>query len=341
MLTNTRDILRGCVVGNMQHVGVFTMIPLLLDKGLQCEDFVSSTNAEVTNSAYGNLTFINVTDKSIIIPAHASYMTKESAQDHAMMRMGYVTKGKTKQYNDCACIQQTQGGHLSRGKKSLAILPWALRADATALKGKESYSKLWPYITRFNNESGISRSEGHLIYFYEKFQKELDEFVVQFEPVKGQVGAIILINGVVFGIERCPNEEFFREVFDALIRTCYGTAAIRLSKDIDVKKTVDYKTYVHIDANVSTIDEVLANYDKAKAEEMLLARKIVSELIDDPLITETDETVDSVQVVSLRNEQLIGQCMLLNNNPVYASVVVRKEWLLTNRKWVKAKAFEI
>lgn len=69
------------------------------------------------------------------------------------------------------------------------------------MRKEQSYNKLWDSISAFNREMGVQVA-GHLEFFLKHFCKELDEFVAEFECVPRQIGAIILVDDQVVGVER-------------------------------------------------------------------------------------------------------------------------------------------
>lgn len=178
----------------MQSVGYLQIIPLLSD--LEDKRFVAPNEIHVSTCDYGSLTFENHTDLITIVPVHAGYVVKEDAQDHAMAHAGIIKQNSDKQYDTAMCIQQHQGGCISKGKHKLIILPFSLREKALRSRHQTSFGKLWTSISKFNKKLG-AWAEGHLEYFLNKFETELDEFVAEFESVPKQVGAIILLDGNV------------------------------------------------------------------------------------------------------------------------------------------------
>jgi len=336
-----RDLLKGCTPGNVQRVGIMTVIPLIAKSTYQDRNFIPPTKILIRNSSYGELQFVNNEDKAVIVPAHATYYTKEAVQDHAMAKTGVVPAKKDKLYSDAMCVQSTQSGHFRSSTREVSILPWSLREFATMKRGVDEYSKLWPVIAKFNKESGVPDSGSHLIKFYNKFKEQLEDFVAQFEVVKNQVGAIILINGTVFGVERTPNALYFKAIFETLIRDCYGAAALRVSQGINLVKSEEYNTYPKMDDNVSSIADVKEALKKAKLQEVSLAKAVIGGLLDDVLSEKLDESNAEATVKTITNDQLIGQTIVADSgNPVYTSAVVKKDWL-KKQKWFKAPMFEM
>ena len=119
------------------------------------------------------------------------------------------------------CIQETQGGLIKSGKVDFVVLPTSVRVKAVASRNKDDYSRLWPHLRSFRDKIGFSGA-GNLADVLKRFEKELDEFVAEFELVPKQVGAVVVIGDRVAGVERAPTEAFWQRIWEPLIRVCYG-----------------------------------------------------------------------------------------------------------------------
>ena len=109
-----RDLLKGTRPGNIQKVGFMQIIPLLADRDDTFENYTAfQGSGAVSSSNYGQLVFENKTDKTMIVPTNAAFMSKAFGQDHGMMHAGIISKKSTTTFNTAACVQQTQGGHIS------------------------------------------------------------------------------------------------------------------------------------------------------------------------------------------------------------------------------------
>ena len=160
-----KDILHGVEPGRIQTSGLMQVIPLLSD--LEDDRFVSPNvtgAAKFSSTNYGTMTFENTTaDKTLIIPAHASYVTKESAQDHGMTHAALMKYKSRRTYNTAACIQETQCGSTSHKQHEMIILPLPLREFAFSKRKDHNVGKLWDVIGRMNKGLGAT-GKGHLIY---------------------------------------------------------------------------------------------------------------------------------------------------------------------------------
>ncbi len=338
---NLRDYLVGCTAyPQIQTVGIMTMVPLIADKKYQDDSFASPLKLLVSTSSYGKLVFNNPEGKAMIVPAHAAYMTKHRSQDHAMMTAGVVGGKAQKTYSNAACIESSQGGYMPSGEKVLNILPWSLREYSTSKRGNNEYGKIWSQIGQFNKSVGISSGNQHLTDFFDKFKEEMDQFVAQFETVPGQVGAIILINGNIFGVERTPNETYFKEVFEALIRGCYGSLVIQIQKGLNPAKAKEFESHIALKDSHVDLADLRQDLIRVRAEEAVLAKSIINGIIDEDLTVQLDTEKDEISAKTVGNSQMSGQVVLNGKNPVYTSAVVKKAWL-KSQKWFNAPEFDM
>lgn len=331
------DILHGCSPGRIQSVGYMQVIPLISD--MVDDRFVSpEQGADVSTTDYGTLVFKNKTENIMIVPAEASYVHKDQGQDHAMTHAGLVKKKSQKSFNTAACIQETRGGLLNIKEGGfMSVLPFPLRESAAKVRTRGGYSKMWPAITKLNQEMGL-RSSGHLEFFYDHFRGELDQFVAEFELVDKQVGAIILINGKIVGVERTPSYSYWESVWPSLIRECYGSLAIIESKQGPPKVPATRSDMPQI----GSIEELVGAVDFAEKQEHDSVKSIVKSVcnveIDKTKIAGMNE--EGFQVDSLASTRFVGQLVREDEKILYASVVCTKKFR-TNQDWFEAKPFEM
>jgi len=337
-----RDILRGTTAGKIQTVGYMQVIPLISD--IVDERFVSPMQAGTfKTNGYGNMVFKNDSQKTMIVPAHATYLTKESAQDHAMMHAGMVKSRMVKEYKTAACVQQTQGGHISEQRHEFMIMPFSLRETALKVRNTIGYNKLWPAISEFNKNIGLRQfgDRGHLEFFFKQFEKELDRFVAEFEVVPNQIGAIVLINGMVVGIERSPSHDYWASVWKALIRGCYGALAIEYDKRGLVNKTTLSKIRVPIESKgVKNLNDLFKAYEMAETKQTENVKSIVRNLVDDMFTAQLDEASDGMRREQIENPQFAGQLITEGPRIIYTSLIATSGWI-KNKDWHKAEKFEI
>jgi hypothetical protein len=221
----------------------------------------------------------------------------------------------------------------------MLILPFSLREKAYSIRHMASYQKLWEPISKFNGRLGVN-AQGHLEYFLSRFQKELDLFVAEFEPVEKQVGAIILIDGKVMGIERAPNYSYWLNIWPTLIRECYGSLAIEYQKQNgDKVPNVSFP----LEGEISNLDELKEAMNQAREKEEAFVKGTIRDLISDEFSREAEERTGNYSLETLSNEQFFGQIVYESEsetNIVYASLVLRDKWD-KKRAWHNAAPFSI
>lgn len=338
-----KDLLWGCTPGQIQTAGLMSVIPLTTAEDLTDERFVSPVEARVSTTNYGTLVFENTSDAVMIVPLNAGYVAKtQRAQDHAMATAGVVSGKAQKSYSNAMCIQSNQGGYLRPDDQRFILLPWALREEALQVRRQRQYNKIWDALNRFNREMGLGNTRAHMEDFLDRFERQLDEFVAEFEIVPDQTGVIILINGAVFGVERTPSPAYFRSIFKQLVREAYGSVAIQIGQGMDLVDTAEYKTRTPLPPAVSSLAELEEALSTANAAQDEQARVIVRDVLGASL--EVDGSVDDVeasyQVKTLTGQQFQGQMVQDGQKIHYASLFIRKEWL-ENQAWYKAREFNI
>lgn len=342
---NIAEILRGMEPGRLQTVGVMQVLPLRGDSDLYDEDIISPADEEkrtlMSTNDYGSMDFDNPTDKVLLVPCHVGYVTSQKAQDHAMSHTGMVGKNARKRFNSAMCIQQTQGGYINAGQHKMMILPHALRESALDKRHRSEYGKLWSEISKFNMSMGVKGGgNGHLEYFLKEFEKELDEFVAEFECVSKQCGAIILINGQVVGVERAPNPRFWRDIWEPLIRECYGSLAIQAAKKTSAKSVL--KTRVPLTGSFNSLDDLEAAIDETEEKQTSKAKEIVRKLLNDSfkVTVESGSPLKKYKIITVKNDQFTGQVVQDDSKICYASLFTTKEWA-KSAPWRKASRFTI
>ncbi len=178
------EILRGTGPGPAQSVGQMSVIPLLGED----DDTFAAPVVLAGTTGYGSVHLRNDTDRPMLVPPGVGWMVTQKAQNHAIGGGALLRPGESRQIDTAMCIQQSQGGLIAQGKHDLIFLPAALRAKALSVRHVRDFRKLWESIQGFNASFGIDQHGGHLEFFVRAFQKELDEFVAEFEVVPRQVG---------------------------------------------------------------------------------------------------------------------------------------------------------
>jgi len=336
MKITVSDILKGCTPGKMQSVGYMQVIPLISEPDMCDDRFGPFTSLNSSTSNYGTLHLQNRTDKHTIFPMGAGIMAKEAAQNHAIGKAKLMIKMSECSMKHAACVQQSQGGMISNGKHPMTILPYSIRGEALTIKDTQAYNKLWPAISNFNQVIGV-RGMAHLEYYLDEFSDKLDEFIGQFEIVKNQVGAIIILNGQVAGIERSPNYEFWKDLWKPLIRECYGSASLIFAKR-GVKASPPLGRMPINDQAVKDLDSLEVEFNKATTFETDAVNQTIRDFIKQPFNVkrEENEPNGTLCVDHLSGSQFTGQIVRDDDRVVYASLMPDK-----NAKFNTAAKFSI
>ena len=333
-----RETLRGCETGRLQSVGYMQVIPLVSQ--LSDDRFVSPVQigADVNTTSYGTLGFKNDSKNVMIVPCHAGYVVKQKAQDHAMAHAGIVSPQRQRSYDTAMCIQAAQGGFIRNGDYRMMILPHSLRSKALAIRKKKKYGKLWNDIADFNRSLGV-KAEGHLEYFLKSFKKELDEFVAEFESVPNQIGAIVLIDNRVAGVERAPSHDYWMSIWPSLIRECYGSLAIEYAKT--ASGTSEQRSNENpFPKEICSLDELESIISQIAEQEDERARDTVRKLLDEKLTLSKEETQAGVEIFTALSENFEGQVINDGQQVVYASLTATKRFM-RQQPWQNAAEFSM
>ena len=322
-----REYLAGFQPKQPQIVGNMTVIPLVSVE----KEFTGIAGAENVGLKkdidYGLLELKTLEDEITIVPNGYTIITKERAQDRTVPSVHILQKNKkVKSY----CVQSQQGGLMSpedEDSKTIRLLPLAVRHHAYTVdrQNNNQIGALWGKLGEINRQLGINGD--YLVTFFNRFQKELEQFVAQFEPIPNQRGAIVLINGRVVGIDIMPSSRSFSHIWEMLIRDCYGAEAIRLQDQVDIAPIATL-------GSVNSIDRLLTAVQVMAENERKWAYGIVKAVLDQAVVVEKDSVIKTknhgkLAIKRLLSDELEGQAILDKDNcAVYLSLfryVVKKE----------------
>jgi len=262
---------KGIGIGPIQSVDEMTVVPLVGDN----RGNVASPENLVfqKTSTYGSMVFKNEDDRPAIVPTN--YMVRGTgAQDHAMSGSGVVMANKSKTFNTACCIEETQGGYLSDKNNEVDVLPAELRRNllSYAKRTEKHYGKLWPSIKRWLSGLGLrSGGNAHLRYFYDDsvIRNELELFAAEFEPVDGQIGAIIMFSGTPVGLEIMPTTDHWDAYWKQLLRGCYGSELLRLKKLGQLAPSALVLPPIPESASPDEVKTILDDFTKKLQEEVI------------------------------------------------------------------------
>jgi hypothetical protein len=300
------DLLSGVRPGRVQSVGRMQVLPLLAGDA-PTADLGDPAELVISTGDYGTLVFRNERPGLALVPCHLAVMVSQAAQDHAMPRATLVAAGDELRYRSAMCIQETQSGLIRSGRHRLAVLPPALREAASDMPAEPGYNRLWPAVSRFNNSAQVTGS-ANLVRFMKHFATELDQFVAEFEPVDDQVGAVVLLDGEVVGIERAPSTSYWAGLWEPLIRFCYGAEAVRRDAagvPAGAGTRVPLATPVGGDGAdpFALLAEAVA---AANTAEQALAEAAADAAGQRPVVVGVDETCGDIAVGAVVGDTLVG-----------------------------------
>jgi hypothetical protein len=235
-----------------------------------------------------------------------------------------LVAGKSRAAFDTAvCLQETQGGTIAAGEHAMVILPFPLREPALAVRDQRDYSRLWPAVRAFYADVGL-QAVANLAVFFRHFAQELDRFVAEFESLDGQVGAVVLADGGVLGVERTPSVAYWETLWAPLLRGCYGAEMIRRQQTGAPARPP--ATRVPLDtAEVGSLEALADAVDAADRAERRLTDDRIAELERLPL--KADETgdrhVDVARLETIHGWRFVGQLLRRGGRVEYASLVTR------------------
>ncbi|MEW6349973.1 MAG: DUF6569 family protein [Thermodesulfobacteriota bacterium] len=332
---NLAEILKGKIAGRAQVAGIMEVIPLIpQDAAHHSPVFAVPTRHMFLagNPSYGTVVVRNAdSDRPLIVPTNAAWVTKHRAQDHAVAKAGLVGAGGTASYDNAACVQASQPGAIPPDLHQFQILPASLRRMDKDLAEQKDFRKFWPNITALNAEFGLGTAGGHLEKLFTGFAKELLQFVAEFESLPGQVGALIIINGKLVGVEIAPSAEYWESVWEPLIRYSYGPEALLAARKLGpdgVKSSAAARPRLPETAprSIEGIEEALRTL---RRQEQQRTQEIVTKELDTSLIFEVDQDLTAVDprtgqtsyTLASCYEGFVGQVVVEEDYVLYASLV--------------------
>jgi len=315
------DILKfgkGVGIGPVQSVDEMTVIPLVGDNrgdvaSPEALRFESTTN-------YGSMLFKNEDSKPAIVPAN--YMVRgRGAQDHAMAGSGVVTAGQSKTFNTACCIEETQGGYLSAQGNEEDVLPVDLRRSLLnyGKRTERHYGKLWDSIKVWLRGVGVRTHAAHLRDFYDDkdIRSALEEFAAEFEPVDGQIGAIIMFSGTPVGLEIMPTTAHWDAYWQQLLRGCYGSELVRLKRIGKLAPSTLVLPAIPEQAAPDEVKTILEDFVKHLQEEVIPIVQGITINGDRKISTD-----GGLETRLLTTSNGGGDVILQDSEPIYVSLVL-------------------
>jgi hypothetical protein len=287
------------------------------------------TSLTAGNSSYGQISFTNKENKEVILPAQMAVMTKQSAQNHGMVKAGYVEPRAQTTYHDAGCVQGGQTGHF-RGTQEFRMIPVTMREMLFDAVGNTSgHGNIYPAIQKLGQDTQCN-SGNYLNIYFEKYDKKLEQFIAHFERPRNLIGIIVLIDGEIVAIDKFPSFTYAEQVWDLMIRDCYGALAI--ISELKHKTSSQEFTETYNDLKKAHQANVIDLLEKAlkKTKEKMTAN--VTEKIQELLELTFDAKLDTEGQAGsrtapksyvLKTEGYVGQVITENEYNHLVSVVKR------------------
>jgi hypothetical protein len=322
-LLETLNFVKNLAIGGVQSDEEMTVLPLV---GSSLGNIAAPESIKFRRTTtYGSMEFDNQDNKRPgIVPSHMM-VRGHGAQDHAMSGSGVVLAASKKLFQNACCIESSQGGYFSGQDVEEDILPIELRKCLLepSLRQKNDYSKLWGSIRTWlsglrNIRPGNNRA--HLRDFFDQpnYKEALEDFAAAFEPVEGQIGALILFNGVPVGLEIMPSAEHWTAYWKWLIRGCYGSQLIKLKETGKLPSSTMILPNLEKDTSPEQVKEIMTQFIdniKLSIAPMLESIQVASQNrinSSGNMITELIRTEDGGG----------GDVIIQDSKPVYLSIVL-------------------
>lgn len=228
------ELLKGCRPhkdqnGNILVQSILNMqlVTLTTDKEYSLDERFENplTALKASNSSYGQIAFNNSSNKEVIVPTQMAVMTKQRAQNHGMTKSGYINSNDRTTFHDAGCVQGSQTGTFSNTNE-FRMLPITMREMAfDAVKNGSGLDRIYPAIHSLGQQTQSNTGE-YLDKYFSKYDKKLEQFIAHFERPKNLIGMIVLIDDEIVAIDKFPSFTYAEQVWDMMIRDCYGALAI-------------------------------------------------------------------------------------------------------------------
>ena len=290
------------------------------------------TSLVSSNSSYGQITFTNQQDKEVILPTQMAVLTKQSAQNHGMVKAGYVEPRAQTTFHDAGCVQGGQTGYF-RGTQEFRMIPVSMREMLFDAVGQTSgHGNIYPAIQKLGVDTK-SGTGNYLNIYFEKFDKKLEQFIAHFERPKNLIGIIVLIDGEIVAIDKFPSFTYAEQVWDLMIRDCYGSLAI--ISELKNKTTVNEFTQTYEDLKQTHRENVVDLLERALKQTKAKMTADVTEKIQEILDLSFEATLDTEgqsqsarapKSYVLKAEGYIGQVITENEFNHLVSIVKRERF---------------
>jgi len=320
----------------IQKIMNMSLVCLTTDDEYSLDDRFENplSSLKASNTTYGEIKLNNQTSKDTITPAQIAVMTKEHAQNHGMVKAGYVSANSIIKFNDAGCVQGSQAGYINiNSAQEIRMMPVTMREMLFEKIGNTSgHGNIYPAIRRLGQDTQSNAGE-YLDKYFNKYDKKLNEFISHFELLDKTIGIIVLIDDEIVSIDKYPSFTYTRQVWNLLIRDCYGALAIIEELNNSKSKNLFTETLsnTHRKSNESVLDKLERALNKTKKNMTKTVEEKIENLFDLALETQLDNIGNSSNINEpksylLKNEGYIGQLITENNYHHLVSIVKKDKF---------------
>ena len=277
----------------VQTIRNMQVVCLTTDEEFSHNKFSNPMDILASNHQYGHLNIRNASNSPTILPAQIAVLTKQSAQNHGMVKGAYIPASSRRDFYDAGCVQGSQTGHIreSRTDTEVRFIPFGAREyifEKANVTG--SHTNIYDAIDLVGKQTGAN-SGTYLDKYFSTHSKELEQFIAHFERPKNTIGVIVLVDGEIVSMDKFPSFEYTEQVWDALIRDCYGSIALteeRKNSDgiSEFSKSISNLTRNESESVAEYLKRVLANTKQAMSS-------AVKDRLSELMPVDFNETVDS------------------------------------------------
>jgi hypothetical protein len=277
----------------VQTIRNMQVVCLTTDEEFSHNKFSNPMHILASNQRYGHLNIRNASDSPTILPAQIAVLTKQSAQNHGMVKGAYIPAASRRDFYDAGCVQGSQTGHIreSRTDTEVRFIPFGAREyifEKVNVTG--SHTNIYDAIDLVGKQTGAN-SGTYLDQYFSRHSKELEQFIAHFERPKNTIGVIVLVDGEIVSIDKFPSFEYTEQVWDALIRDCYGSIALTEEKKnsdgiTEFSRSISKSPRGENETVAAYLKRILSNTKKSMSDS---AKERLSELMS----ADFNETVDS------------------------------------------------
>lgn len=338
------ELLKGCrpvkdIDGNIIVQSILNMeiVCLTTDAEYSLDDrFANPLEVlSTSNRSYGEMTWKNSSNKETIIPTQMAALTKQSAQNHGMVKGGYIGSKQSKRFTDAGCVQGAEGGYFHDvSGDELRMIPVTIREMLfDKINDSSGYNRIYGAIRELGNQTQSQTGE-YLDKYFKKYDKKLEQFIAHFERPRNLIGIIVLIDGEIVAIDKFPSFTYAEQIWDLMIRDCYGALAIVSElKDSKGKATfTDTFTSLRGKRGETTLEKLERALIKTKENITKSVEEKLATLLDLTLEATPDSeanvnlTASQPKSYKLEHEGYVGQVISETNYHHLVSIVKRERF---------------